>query len=144
MALSQIGLPGQANKANPDRLFQMPPQFSIQKPDFGKGLGSGNSLKAMPPVLLAPPKVHMNQAEIDPGIIVAPPKQFDAQDKGTPVAQNLYPNLRLMPLGAGKLEPIPTEWPRLKVEQIPTVWPNLRMTAVGKPDGIVTGIGSGK
>jgi hypothetical protein len=142
-AMCQTATP---NPKNPDKLFQMPPQFSMQAPNPGKGLGSGNSLKAMslPRVLVAPPKVHMNQAEIDPGIIVTPPRPFGGRDKGTPVAQNLYPNLRLMPVEAGKLEPIPTEAPNLKVEQIPTQWPDERIVDVGAGSRAVKVPGTGK
>ncbi len=141
MCPSAMGQAAGPAPVNPDKLFQLPPQFSIQTPDFGKGLGSGNSLKAMPHVLVAPPKVRMNHAEIDRGIIVAPPPQFGGREKGTPVAQNLYPGLRLVPLRAGRLEPIPTPWPKLKIENIPTQWPEMKIVEIAKTAEAVKGPG---
>ena len=53
-----------------------------------------------------------DNAQIDPGMIVRPPKSsVGVQPPGTPIAQNLYPGLRLLPIeGAkSKLSPVPTE-----------------------------------
>jgi hypothetical protein len=69
-------------------------------------------------------------AQIDPQMIVHPPQsRIGEQPPGTPVAQNLYPGLRFLPIGESKLkaQPIPTRWPDLKVEGIPTVWPKLEV-----------------
>jgi hypothetical protein len=60
-------------------------------------------------------------AQIDPGMIVRPPKSsIGVQPPGTPIAQNLYPGLRLLPIDESrKLEEIPAEWPNLNLQNIP-------------------------
>jgi hypothetical protein len=46
------------------------------------------------------------------------------QPQGNLVAQNLYPGLRLLPIGAAAtLKQIPTDWPSYKLESIPVAWP---------------------
>ena len=66
-----------------------------------------------------------NRSRIDPRMIVRPPKSsVGVQPPGTLVAQNIYPGLRLLPIGsAAALKSIPTDWPRLKIESIPITWP---------------------
>ena len=59
-------------------------------------------------------------------MIIHPPKSsVGVQPQGTLVAQNIYPGLRLLPIGsAAALKPIPADWPRLKIESIPITWSN--------------------
>ena len=76
-------------------------------------------------------------AQIDPGMIIRPPKSsVGVQPPGTPIAQNLYPGLRLLPIDApkGMLEKIPTEWPNLNLQNIPITWPKYEVSpANGDP-----------
>jgi len=71
-------------------------------------------------------------AQIDPGIIIHPPKSsIGAQPPGTPIAQNLYPGLKLLPVDeSGKLEDIPIKWPNLNLQNIPITWPKYKIVPV--------------
>jgi hypothetical protein len=72
-------------------------------------------------------------AHIDPKIIVHQPQaSLKLQAPGIPIAQNEYPNLQMLPIGAAgaKLKAIPVQWPNLKVEAIPSKWPSLKMDPV--------------
>lgn len=67
---------------------------------------------------------------IDPGMVVHPPRaSIGEQAPGTPVAQNLYPGLQLLPIDGlkAKVEPISIIWPNMKVENIPTTCPDCKM-----------------
>jgi hypothetical protein len=86
-----------------------------------------------PKVLIvpAPQNAHpLNNARIDPKMIVHPPKSnLGVQPPGTIVAQNDYPNLRIQPIDTAHsaVEAVPTNWPALKVQTIPNQWPSLRL-----------------
>jgi hypothetical protein len=86
-----------------------------------------------PKILLvpAPEKAHpLNNAQIDQKMIVHPPQSsLGVQPPGTIVAQNEYPNLRVLPIDSARspLEAIPTNWPAFQVEKIPTQWPSFRL-----------------
>ncbi len=73
-----------------------------------------------------------NSSRIDPRMIIHPPKSsVGVQPQGTLVAQNIYPGLRLLPIGsASALKPIPADWPRLKIESIPITWSNSTLLPV--------------
>jgi hypothetical protein len=67
------------------------------------------------------PTRHLNDAHIDPQMVVHPPKSsLGVQPPGTLVAQNQYPNLRFLPI----------DWPEAKIELIPIYWPNLKVEAI--------------
>ena len=84
---------------DPDKLFQMPKDFTEQAPPQ---LGQ---LKPQPflwnksilphPGLFAPRPIRDNR-QIDPKIIVRPPWQ--SQSKGRDVAHHLFPGLKFLPL----------------------------------------------
>lgn len=70
-------------------------------------------------------------AEIDPQIVRHPmPGAFAQQQPRVPIAQNLYPGLKLLPTETARMEPIPITWPGFKLEPIPTTWPNVRAVPV--------------
>jgi len=72
------------------------------------------------------PQHRFDGPQIDAQIIVhPPPSSLGEQPPGTPMAQNLYPGLQLLPVdeSKAKAQQIPITWPNLKIEQIPIVWP---------------------
>jgi hypothetical protein len=42
------------------------------------------------------------------------------------------------PGSMGKMEPIPTQWPSVKIEAIPTQWPALKVVPIGDTDAAAT------
>ncbi len=117
--------------ANPDKLWNLPPEFTQPGRHYLKPPEDWDSLKIVPrTTILAPKPAHrMNDARIDPKIIVHPPKSsLGEQPEGTLMAQNLYPNLRLLPI----------EWPLAEIEEIPIDWPMLKIQAIPlQHDGIL-------
>ncbi len=89
---------------DPDKLFQLPENFTQQPPRWGE-------LKPQPfrwnRLLLPPnivnPRPRLNNPQIDPKIIIRPP--WHAQSKGHDVARHLYPNLKFLPLHRGPRAP---------------------------------------
>ena len=70
-------------------------------------------------------------ARVDPKMVVhPPPASIGLQPPGTVVAQNEFPNLRILPieLPESKIAALPSQWPDLKVQGIPTRWPKLEMS----------------
>jgi hypothetical protein len=85
--------------------------------------------------MISSPRVskRSDSAQIDPEMTIRPPKSsVGVQPPGTPMAQNLYPYLRLLPIDEpnGKLAPIPTEWPNLILQNIPINWPKYEVRLV--------------
>jgi hypothetical protein len=74
----------------------------------------------------------LGNAHIDPQFVLHPEQKcIGVQPPGTLVAQNLYPELTLLPIGSqANARPLATLWPKLKIEPIPTVWPNLKLASV--------------
>jgi hypothetical protein len=124
---------GQSNTAAPAGSFKLeltPP--SITQPKADSQLPNKELWKAF--ANYGPREWRRrDNAQIDPGMIVRPPKSsIGVQPPGTPIAQNLYPGLRLLPIEefSAKLEPIPTEWPNLKLQDIPITWPKVEVRLV--------------
>ena len=114
---------------NPDTLGQLPPEFTQRGMDFSKLQPNWNLTVIKPRGTLVLPRIATDQlrssAAIDPKIIVHPPQSsLGVQPPGTLMAQNLYPNLQLLPIDwpKAKLEQIPTQWPNYKLARIPTEW----------------------
>jgi hypothetical protein len=71
---------------------------------------------------------RLDNAQIDPKIIVHPPQSsVGVQPPGTPVAQNEYPHLQLVPIESAHSIPqaVPTRWPRIQLEKTPPTSSNL-------------------
>lgn len=110
---------------NPDTLGQLPPGFTQPRVDFSKLPPNWNLVIVKPRETLVLPRILtvqvLSSAAIDPKIIVHPPQSsLGVQPPGTLVAQNLYPNLQLLPI----------DWPKAKIEQIPTQWPNYKLARI--------------
>ena len=133
--------PAASSAASPDKQVLSPPGGLEPERDFTKGPAEWHIKGVVPmkPGVAA----QRDEAQIDTGMIVHPPESsIGVQAAGTLVAQNLYPGLRLLPIGESKVkaQAIPTVWPSLKIEQIPTVWPQcvvlpLESGAQGKAAG---------
>ena len=110
---------------NPDTLGQLTPEFTQPGMDFSKLPPNWNLVIVKPRGTLVLPRIItvqvLSSAAIDPKIIVHPPQSsLGVQPPGTLVAQNLYPNLQLLPI----------DWPKAKIEQIPTQWPNYKLARI--------------
>jgi hypothetical protein len=110
---------------NPDTLGQLTPEFTQPGMDFSQLPPNWNLVIVKPRGTLVLPRTAAGQlrssAAIDPKIIVHPPQSsLGVQPPGTLVAQNLYPNLQLLPI----------DWPKAKIEQIPTQWPNYKLARI--------------
>lgn len=72
-----------------------------------------------------------NDASIDPKIIRRPdPGTFAQHAPRTPIAQNLYPSLKLLPVETASIEPIPRTCPELKVQPVPRAWPDFQFQQI--------------
>jgi hypothetical protein len=94
-ALCQSGAPAHAN---PDNLFQLPQKYSQAGRDvtkFPSGLDPASI--PLPQIVIAEPGKLPENLKIDPGIILRPPTGHN-RDAGQPIAQNLYPGLRMVPI----------------------------------------------
>lgn len=110
----------------PNQHFQMPPQFQLHQPDFSKLFALSNPLLVVPssPVLSPAPKSQLGNPQLDLQIIHRPsPSDFVEQPSRTPLAHNLYPNLKLQPTETATMENIPAFWFKLKVVPIPIPLP---------------------
>jgi len=64
-----------------------------------------------------------DEAKIDPKMIVHPPlSSIGVQPPGRLVAQNEYPNLRMLPIESSSSKALPAQWPLLQVKKIPLQW----------------------
>jgi hypothetical protein len=117
IVLCQSAVPGLANpeQSQVAQLAQAWPMPTQLAPAFPPTVQRNIYVYPRPGGFRAPDQPR-NSSRIDPQMIVQPP--------GTLVAQNIFPGLRLLPIGsAAALKPIPTDWPRLKIESIPIAWP---------------------
>ena len=112
-----------------DKLEHITPSF-MQQPirDFSKLPPGYRITNAAPLGTILLPRVEgvqrLDSAKIDPKMIIHPPQSsIGVQPPGTPVAQNEYPNLRMMPIESSSLKALPTQWPLLQVKAIPVQWP---------------------
>ncbi len=105
-------------------LGQAPPPITQPSMSFGK-LGSSEVKTFVPPRIVDSPRMnaarHWDDARIDPEIIAHPsPSRLGLQTAGTQAAQNEYPNLMLLPVGASgsKLRATPAQWPNFKLKAL--------------------------
>lgn len=83
------------------------------------------------PTLVLPRNRAWNDASIDPKIVRHPdPRTFAQYAPRTPLAQNLYPSLKLLPIETASIEPIPLIYPVFKVQPIPRTGPDLHLQQV--------------
>jgi hypothetical protein len=117
-AFCQTGAPAPAVPNNP---WQAPLGVVPPIRDFSKLPPGWHAVPLTPPKMMYVPKVvdtRPKDAQIDPKIIVHPPaSSIGVQPPGTAVAQNEYPDLRMLPIeSAGShLEAIPTQWPMAEI-----------------------------
>ena len=107
-ALGQTTTP---SPASPDGLWQSPLVVIPPARDFSKLPPGWQSSAVVPPRILiqpgipGPPKAatdrRLDNAEIDPKIIVHPPQSsIGVTPPGTPMAQKEYPHLQMLPIEA--------------------------------------------
>jgi len=113
--------------ANPGKQWSLPPEFAQPGRDFRKPPPNWGTLNILPRSRIIVPRAGadrlQNSGSLDRKMIIRPPQSsLGEQPPGTQVAQNFYPNLRILPIDwpKAKLEEIPVEWPNLKLESIPT------------------------
>jgi hypothetical protein len=108
--------PGQIlpNPVQPIRDFSKPP--SIWHFTYGAPQGAT--------IVPSREATHLwDDAKIDPKMIVHPPQSsIGVQPPGSLVAQNEYPNLRVLPIESSSLKPVPTQWPLFHLKAIPLQW----------------------
>jgi hypothetical protein len=128
---------GQSAPSNPDQFGKFPSPWNAPGRDFNTLPQQWSSLRTMPfgKMHLPPTKATapLGDAAIDPKIVVHPAERnLGTQPPGTLVAQNLYPGLRLLPIGDGKpgAPPQGSAWPELRIEKISIVWPELKREPV--------------
>jgi len=128
-AFSQSAAP---TPATPDRLGQILPIPIQSIRDFSKlpsswhiTYGAPQGTTIIPSEASARP---WDDAKIDPKMIVHPPQtSIGVQPPGSLVAQNDYPNLRILPIESSSLKTLPTQWPLLQVKAIPLQWPKCQL-----------------
>ncbi|HEX4321289.1 MAG TPA: hypothetical protein VHZ52_10320 [Acidobacteriaceae bacterium] len=81
----------------------------------------------------------------DSKMIVHPPQaSLGLLLPGTPIEQDKYPGLKIMPIDTAsdklvaKIDAIPVQWPNLKVQAIPSNWPKLELNSVRSESILVT------
>lgn len=111
--------------------FQMPPQFSVPH-----NSGKPHAFRFDPnrpfqvPNVIPQPRALPGHT-LDPQIIVRPPQSaFRQQQPRPPLRQDLYPDLKLIPIEEARMEPIPITWPGFKAEPIPIAAPNAKAVPV--------------
>ena len=134
-AFCQSAPPAPVKPALPPLTLTLPPQPPIFEFNQPPNEFHFDGFVPRPTVVLHPaPLQFKDHAQIDPQMIVHPPKSsLGLESPGTLIAQNLYPGLQLLPIDQpkAKLEPIPTTWPNLKVEPIPIYFPTAQITLIG-------------
>ena len=84
-----------------------------------------------PGLAIRTPLAQIPSPQIDRQIIHRPPQDaFSQQQPRTPLAKNLYPDLKLMPIETARLEPIPVYFPKFKLEPIPLTAPDAKMIPI--------------
>ena len=103
---------------DPDQIFQMPKQFLQAPRNLGKRPAFKGPLKVMPlPRVVIPSRApKVGDPHLDAEIIHRPLQSFAQQQPRTPLAANLYPDLKLLPVETARLDAAPAEWPELKEE----------------------------
>lgn len=116
--------------ADPHSFFQSPfpnsPRGMNKPPHFRA------PWKSLPvPHNFMPHPAHPSAARpLDPLILRRPPQDAFAQHPSrTPLAHDLYPDLKLLPVELAAIGPAPIAWPNLKIEPIPITWPKLTVNS---------------
>lgn len=127
--LQESPSPQMQEPGSQEPLFQTPPQLTPQPRTF--------KLQPMPngapQILVQEPRSPLKTPQIDPHILRRPdPNSFRQQEPRTPMAHNLYPDLKLLPVETARMEPIPGIWPGFKLEPIPITWPEAKLVPVEK------------
>lgn len=127
----------------PDRLGQIPSAFTRPLGDSSKLPSSWRITNVAQLETAIMPSAEAarrwDDAKIDPKMIVHPPQSsIGVQPPGSLVAQNEYPNLRMLPIEASSAKPIPTQWSLLQIKLIPIQWP---LCKVGPVDCATLAIG---
>ncbi len=118
---------------DPNQIFPMPHQFQQSPRDPAKppSFQFPSRFFSLPRIVRPPRKSQLGDPHFDVQIIHRPPPDSFAQQKPrTPPASNLYPDLKLLPIETARLDPIPTEWPKLKEEPIPITWPDAKVSTI--------------
>ena len=110
-ATTALGQATAPSPASPDNLWQGPLLATPPARDFSKLPPGWHASAVVPPRFLFQPKApgvpqaetgrRLGDAEIDPKIIVHPPQwSIGVIPPGTPMAQNEYPHLQMLPIEA--------------------------------------------
>jgi hypothetical protein len=110
-ATTALGQAIARSPTTPDGLWQGPLVVTPPARDFSKLPPGWQASAVVPPRMLYQPKVpgapqaetgrRLGDAEIDPKIIVRPPQSsIGVTPPGTPMAQNEYPHLQMLPIEA--------------------------------------------
>ncbi len=120
--------------ADPGLLFQQPPQLTLPQSSLENSRVFKFDLNHPPQALVVTPPTGTGlDQQIDPEIIHRPPASaFAQQPSRTPLAHDLYPDLKLLPVETARLEPIPITWPGFKAMPIPTTAPNAKVIPIQK------------
>ncbi len=103
LAVLSLGTPALCQSApsshvDPDKMFELPQKYIEANPDPARfPTGFDPAKVPMPTTVVMDPPKRPDGKQIDPGIILRPPAPRDGQE-GQPVARNLYPDLRLVPI----------------------------------------------
>jgi hypothetical protein len=127
--LQQTPSPQVQQPGSQQPLFQMPSQLAPQPRIFKLQ----PMPKTAPQILLQAPRSTMKTPQIDPRILHRPdPNTFQQQEPRVPMAHNIYPDLKLLPVESARVEPIPIAWPGFRMEPIPTTWPQANVVPAEK------------
>jgi hypothetical protein len=110
-ATTALGQATAPSPASPDGLWQGPLEVTPPARDFSNLLPGWKASAVVPWRPLIQPKMpgvaqaeigsRLGDAEIDPKVIVHPPQSsIGVTPPGTPMAQNEYPNLQMLPIEA--------------------------------------------
>jgi hypothetical protein len=133
-AIPALSQSTQQRTVDPNQVLQAPQQFQFfphdSQPQAFTFKGHLNSIPR-PQIILPPQARQLADPQIDEQIIHRPPQSvFDQEQPRTPLAGNLYPGLKILPVETARLEPIPVYFPKAKVEPIPITSPNAKMTLI--------------
>jgi len=137
MALCQSSAQAPVNPRKPGELS---PAFNWPGTDFSSipPTWHPDSVPVQTIIVLrdAGPAKLRDNAKIDPGIIVHPPKSnLGVEPQATMLAQNQFPGLRFLPIEVSNTElgPIPILWPNLKLQPILIEWPRAKASLIVSP-----------
>jgi hypothetical protein len=131
-AMPALSQSTQQPSIDPNQLLMLAPQFAPGQRDSAKPRAfSFDGNVPMPRVVIPSRTPQLVDPHLDEMIIRRPPQgAFAQQQPRTPLAGNLYPGLKLLPIETAQLEPIPLYFPKAKVEPIPTTSPNAKMSPI--------------